>query len=60
MQSSIHTAEALRACSVYILQLEDMLVKLQSLLNSSEITDSARARLQTVLAETQDELKGLP
>lgn len=61
MQSSTLCAEALRSSyTLHILHLESTVLKLQSLLNSSEVTDTVRARLQTVLAETEAELKGLP
>lgn len=54
MQSRTCFADALRnSYTLYILHLESAVLKLQSLLNSTEITDTARARLQTVLAEIQ-------
>ena len=61
MQSRTYFADALRnSYTLYILHLETAVLKLHSLLNSNEITDTARARLQTVLAETQAELGNLP
>jgi len=56
MQSSTYCA----AAALHILELESSVLKLQSWLNSNEVTDTARARLQTLLAETQAELRSLP
>lgn len=60
MQFSTYRAEALRtSCTLYILHLESVIHKLQRLLNSGEISDTTKARIQTVLAETQAELRSL-
>lgn len=61
MQSNTLRAEDLRSSyTLYILHLESTVLKLRSLLNSTEITGTVRTRLQTVLAETQAELRSLP
>jgi hypothetical protein len=61
MQSSTYCADAVRnSYTLYILDLGSAVLKFQSLLCSTEITDTARARLQTVIEQTQAELRDLP
>ena len=61
MQSTTLCAAALRSShTLHILKLESTVLKLRSLLNSPEITGTLRVRLQTVLSETQAELRSLP
>jgi hypothetical protein len=61
MQFSTLGAEALRSSyTLHILKLESTVLKLHSLLNSTEITDTLRTRLQMLLSETQAELGSLP
>jgi hypothetical protein len=58
---STHRADALpNSYTLYILHSENMVRKLRCLLNSGEITDTLKARLQTLLAETEHELRSLP
>jgi hypothetical protein len=60
MQFSTYRAEALRTSyTLYILHLECVIVKLQRLLSSGEISDATKARLQQALADTQAELHSL-